>query len=57
MTEYEAYQEHIRYTHDSKYYLHIPVTYEVEESNISDICNVVGIDRGRSEERRVGKEC
>ena len=28
-----------------KYYLHIPVTYEVEESNISDICNVVGIDR------------
>ena len=29
-----------------KYYLHIPVTYEVEESNISDICNVVGIDRG-----------
>ena len=29
-----------------KYYLHIPVTYEVEESNTSDICNVVGIDRG-----------
>lgn len=29
-----------------KYYLHIPVTYKVEESNISDICNVVGIDRG-----------
>ena len=29
-----------------KYFLHIPVTYEVEESNISDICNVVGIDRG-----------
>ena len=29
-----------------KYYLHIPVTYEVEESDISDICNVVGIDRG-----------
>ena len=29
-----------------KYYLHILVTYEVEESNISDICNVVGIDRG-----------
>ena len=29
-----------------KYYLHIPVSYEVEESNISDICNVVGIDRG-----------
>ena len=29
-----------------KYYLHIPVTYDVEESNISDICNVVGLDRG-----------
>ena len=29
-----------------KYYLYIPVTYEVEESDISDICNVVGIDRG-----------
>jgi IS605 OrfB family transposase len=29
-----------------KYYLHIPVTYEVEESQLSDICNVVGIDRG-----------
>ena len=29
-----------------KYYLHIPATYDVEESNISDICNVVGIDRG-----------
>ena len=29
-----------------KYYLHIPVTYDVEESNISDVCNVVGIDRG-----------
>lgn len=29
-----------------KYFLHIPVTYEVEESSISDICNVVGIDRG-----------
>ena len=29
-----------------KYYLHIPVTYEVEESNLSDICNVVCIDRG-----------
>ena len=28
-----------------KYYLHIPVTYEVEESNISDICSVVGIDQ------------
>ena len=31
--------------HD-KYFLHIPVTYDIEESNISDICNVVGIDRG-----------
>ena len=29
-----------------KYFLHIPATYEVEESNVSDICNVVGIDRG-----------
>lgn len=29
-----------------KYYLHIPVTYDVEENNISDIYNVVGIDRG-----------
>lgn len=29
-----------------KYYLHIPVTFDVEESNLSDICNVVGIDRG-----------
>ena len=29
-----------------KYFLHIPVTYDVEESKNSDICNVVGIDRG-----------
>ena len=29
-----------------RYYLHIPVTYDIEESNISDICNVVGVDRG-----------
>ena len=29
-----------------KYYLHIPVTYEVEECNTSAICNIVGIDRG-----------
>ncbi len=29
-----------------KYFLHIPVTYDIEESTISDICNVVGIDRG-----------
>ena len=31
--------------HD-KYFLHIPVTYDVEEVSLSDICNVVGIDRG-----------
>ena len=29
-----------------RYFLHIPVTYDVKESNISDIRNVVGIDRG-----------
>ena len=29
-----------------KYYLHIPVTYDVDETSLSDICNVVGIDRG-----------
>ena len=29
-----------------KYFLHIPVTYDVVESDIYDICNVVGIDRG-----------
>lgn len=29
-----------------KYFLYIPVTYDVEKSNLSDICNVVGIDRG-----------
>jgi IS605 OrfB family transposase len=29
-----------------KYFLHIPVTYDISESNISEICNVVGIDRG-----------
>lgn len=29
-----------------KYFLHIPVTYDVEESKLSDIRNVVGIDRG-----------
>ena len=29
-----------------KYFLHIPVTCNIKESNISDICNVVGIDRG-----------
>ncbi len=31
---------------NGKYFLHIPVTCDIEESNISDICNVVGIDRG-----------
>lgn len=29
-----------------KYFLHIPVTFEVEESKLSDIRHVVGIDRG-----------
>lgn len=29
-----------------KYFLHIPVTTEAAESELSDICNVVGIDRG-----------
>lgn len=29
-----------------KYFLHIPVTYDVEECSTSDILNVVGIDRG-----------
>ena len=29
-----------------KYFLHIPVTYEIEECFNSDICNIVGIDRG-----------
>lgn len=33
------------YKHE-KYFLHIPVTYEVEKSNLADICHVVGIDRG-----------
>ena len=31
---------------NGKYFLHIPVTCDIEESKISDICNVVGIDRG-----------
>ncbi len=31
---------------DAKYFLHIPVTFKVADSNLSDICNVVGIDRG-----------
>lgn len=29
-----------------KYFLYIPVTYDTEEASLSDICNVVGIDRG-----------
>jgi putative transposase len=29
-----------------KYFLHIPVTYDVPASNLSEVCNVVGIDRG-----------
>lgn len=29
-----------------KYFLHIPVTSEIAETTPSDICNVVGIDRG-----------
>ena len=30
----------------NKYFLHIPVAYEVDKCLDSDICNVVGIDRG-----------
>ena len=29
-----------------KYFLHIPVNYDVPTSNLSEVCNVVGIDRG-----------
>ena len=29
-----------------KYFLHIPVTYDVPVINMSEVCNVVGIDRG-----------
>lgn len=29
-----------------RYFLYIPVSYEVEESHLSDICHVVGVDRG-----------
>lgn len=29
-----------------KYFLHIPVTYDIEDTNLSDVCNIVGIDRG-----------
>ena len=41
MTEYEAYQEHIRYTHDT--YCRIVIRHASFDA--------------RSEERRVGKEC
>lgn len=30
----------------NRYFLHIPVTFEVDECLDSDICNIVGIDRG-----------
>ena len=30
----------------NKYFLHIPVTYKIRDHSLSDICNVVGIDRG-----------
>ena len=33
------------YKHD-KFYLHIPVTYEVDDISLSDVSNVVGVDRG-----------
>jgi IS605 OrfB family transposase len=33
------------YKHN-KYFLHIPVTFEISDTNISTISNVVGIDRG-----------
>ena len=29
-----------------KYYLHIPITTNIEECNVSEVCNIVGIDRG-----------
>lgn len=29
-----------------KYFLHIPVTAEIEECHSSEVCNIVGIDRG-----------
>lgn len=31
--------------HD-KYFLYIPVIYNIDDNNVSDICNVVGVDRG-----------
>lgn len=30
----------------NKFFLHIPVSFEIENCELSDICNVVGIDRG-----------
>ena len=30
----------------NKYFLHIPITYNIRDNSLSDICNVVGIDRG-----------
>lgn len=50
----EKYFDHEKYTFctaklvkkHGKYFLHIPVTTEIKESLDSDICNVVGIDRG-----------
>lgn len=30
----------------NRYFLHIPITFDVDECSDSDICNVVGIDRG-----------
>ena len=50
----EKYFDHEKYTFGTaklvkkhgKYFLHIPVTTEIKESLDSDICNVVGIDRG-----------
>ena len=50
----EKYFDHDRYSFGTaklvkkhgKYFLHIPVTTDVPESADTDICNVVGIDRG-----------
>lgn len=33
------------YKHD-KFFLHIPVTYDIADCNDAEICNIVGIDRG-----------
>ena len=53
-TAMEKYFDHEKYRFGTaklvykhgKYFLHIPITYEVEESSLADICHVVGIDRG-----------